>query len=297
MSTGVRAAVAAYVIWGLLTIYWKQLERFHPLELIGWRISMAAVVMAVVISIRSRWPIVLGALRSTRLLPRLVLAGTLLTVNWTMYVWAVVSEQIVETALGYFLAPLGTMAIGVFVLGERLTPLKWAAIGFAGVAVAVLTVSYGRVPWIAIVIAATWSLYGLTKRRVPLTPIESLAGEVFVLVGPALAVVMWGATRAGGAPDVADATSWALLLGTGAITAVPLLLFSIAARSVPFTLLGPLNYLVPIINLLLGWLVYGEPMPVVRFVGFALVWFALVAVTADTIRAGRRARIQALVTT
>lgn len=284
---GVQAGVAAYVLWGLLTIYWKQLDGFDPVELIGWRMAMAAVVMAVVVSVRSRWPVIAGALTDRRTLARLALSGALLTVNWTVYVHAVVSDQVIETALGYFLAPLGTVAIGVLVLGERLTPLKWLAVAFAVAAVVVLTVSYGRVPTIAIALAVTWSLYGLAKRTIRLSPIESLTGETIVLLPVAVLIIGWGAARGGGVPMTADAVDWALIAGTGLVTAVPLLLFSVAARSVPFTVLGPLNYLVPLINFMLGWAVFGEPLPVSRLVGFVLVWLALVATTVDTLRSSR----------
>jgi chloramphenicol-sensitive protein RarD len=286
----VQAAVAAYVIWGSLTVYWKQLEDFHPVELIGWRMAMAAIVMAAIISLGHRWPAIAAVARQPRLVARVAVAGVLLTVNWTTYVWAVVNDQIIETALGYFLAPLGTIAIGVLVLGERLTPAKRLAIVFAVAAVVVLTVSYGRVPIAALVIAASWSVYGLAKRRVPLGPIESLASETFALAPVAVGIVLWGAARSDGVPAVAEGIDWVFLAGTGVITAVPLLLFAVAARSVPFTLLGPLNYLVPIINFLLGWLLYGEPLPVSRAVGFALVWCALVTVTLDTLRSARTDR-------
>jgi len=291
---GIRAGVAAYVLWGLLTVYWKQLDGFAPFELIGWRVAMAAVVMVIVVSVRGRWAPVVGALRDPRLFARLAFAGALLTVNWTLYVHAVVSDQIIETALGYFLAPLGTMAIGVAVLGERLTPLRWLAVGAAVTAVIVLAVSYGRTPWIALGIAATWSVYGLAKRRVPLSPIESLTGETLVLLLPALGVIAWSAARAGDVVEQASTVEWLLIAGTGVVTAVPLLLFSVAARSVPFTVLGPLNYLVPLINFALGWAVYGEPVPAARFAGFLLVWLALLAITAESVgRAHRAARTRA----
>ncbi len=201
--------------------------------------------------------------------------------NW---LWAVVNDRVIETALGYFLAPLGTMALGVTLLGETLTPLKRVSIGFAGVAVAVLTVSYGRMPWVALLLAGSWSWYGLTKRRVPLDPIESLASELFVLALPALGLVAVGWFRADGIPSQATGADWVFLFGTGAITAIPLLMFAFAAQRVPFTVLGPANYLVPLINFLLGWLAFGEDLPRSRVVGFALVWVALVLVTADMVR-------------
>jgi chloramphenicol-sensitive protein RarD len=290
MVRGVQAGVAAYVLWGLLTIYWKQLSAFDAIELIGWRVAMAAVVMMAVVTIRGRWPVLRTAFRSPRLVGRLAMAGVLLTVNWTMYVYAVVSDQIIETALGYFLAPLGTIALGMVVFGERLSPAKRFAVVCAVIAVMVLTVSTGRVPIIAIVIAASWSLYGLAKRTVSLPPIESLTGETLVLLGPAVGVIVWGASRADGIPATASGADWVFLIGTGLTTAVPLLLFSVAARSVPFTLLGPLNYLVPLINFVLGWAVYDEPVPFARFIGFLLIWFALVMVTVDTLRSARRRR-------
>jgi chloramphenicol-sensitive protein RarD len=288
---GLQAALVAYTMWGLLTIYWKQLTGLDAIELIGWRVATAGIVMALIVSVLGHWSTVVGALRDPQLLRRIAVASLLLTANWTTYVWAVVNDRVIETALGYFLAPLGTMTLGVLLLGEALTPLKRASMGCAGVAVVVLTVSYGRMPWVALLLATTWSWYGLTKRRVPLDPIDSLASELFVLFAPAVALVALGWFRTEGIPHEAVGADWAFLLGTGAITALPLLLFAFAAQRVPFTLLGPTNYLVPLINFLLGWLAFGEALPPTRVVGFALVWCALVLVTADTVR--RRPRTNA----
>jgi chloramphenicol-sensitive protein RarD len=281
---GLRAAIFAYALWGLLTIYWKQLTGLDAVELIGWRVASAGVFMAIVVSTTGRWEPVLGALRAPAVRIRIVLASLLLTVNWTTYVWAVVNDRVIETALGYFLAPLGTMALGVFALGERLTPLKRASIVVVVAAVVVLTASYGRMPWVALVLATSWSWYGLTKRRVPLDPIASLSSELFVLVVPAFALVIGGFVRTNGIPDQATAWDWPLLVGTGAITAIPLLLFAFAAQRVPFTILGPTNYLVPLINFLLGWLAFDESLPPSRVVGFVLVWVALMLVTLDMLR-------------
>ena len=278
---GLQAAIVAYLTWGLLTLYWKQLSDFDALELIGWRVTSASVLMAVIVSATGRWGPVIDALRTRAVVARICLASLLLTVNWTTFVWAVVNDRVIETALGYFLAPLGTMALGVFVLGERLTPLKRASAVFALTAVGVLTVSYGRMPWVALLLACSWSYYGLTKRRVPLDPVASLSSELFVLAVPAAALVISGFLRTGGIPDQASSSDWPLLVGTGAITAAPLLLFAFAAKRVPFTILGPANYIIPIINFLLGWLVFDEQLPASRVVGFALVWAALILVTLD----------------
>ena len=296
---GIQSGIAAFGIWGLLTLYWKQLEGFNAIELIGWRIAMMTVVMVGVVAVSSLfsrapsdgetavtapWRLVTEIISQPRVLVIVAVSSVLLTINWTTYVYAVLSDQVVETALGYFLAPLGTLVIGIVVLGETLTPLRRIAAGLAVAAVLILTWSYGQVPWLALIIAGTFSLYGLVKRRSPLSPVTGLTAEGLILLIPAMAIITWGFARPAATIGDASTTQWAFLLGTGIATAVPLLLFTRAARSVPFTVLGPLNYLVPIINFTLGWLVFNEPMPASRLVGFVLVWLALIAVTIDTVR-------------
>ena len=288
VQRGVQLGVAAYLLWGFLTIYWKQLKGFDAFELIAWRMSCAAVVMAVIVTARRTWPNIVGALRHGPTARRLVMASVLLTVNWGSYVWAVTNDRVIETALGYFIAPLATMAIGVFVLHEEPTRAQRIAFALAAVAVVILTVSYGRPPWIALLIAGTWSLYGLAKRRVPLGAVDSLAGETFVLFVPAVLAVIAFSTQADSVAQSASPTEWLLVLGTGVVTAVPLMLFAAAAQSIPFTLLGPLNLLVPVINFGLGWLLYDEAMPLDRLVGFAFVWAALLVVMWDRIASHRR---------
>ncbi len=288
VTHGVRVGLAAYTLWGLLTIYWKQLSRFDALELIGWRMVSAGVVMIVVVTVRRSWTRVAAAFRERSTLVRLMAAAALLAGNWGSYVWAVVNDRVIETALGYFIAPLATMAIGVVVLGEQPTSAQRRAFALASVAVVILTISYGRPPWIAIVLAATWSLYGLAKRQIPLDAVDSLAGETFVLFIPAAVFLLAVSGRAGSVVETADARDWAFVAGTGAITALPLLLFASAAKLIPFTLLGPLNLIVPVINFALGWLFYDEPMPLDRIIGFAFVWAALLTVMVDRFRTPSR---------
>jgi chloramphenicol-sensitive protein RarD len=220
----------------------------------------------------------------------------LLTVNWGSYVWAVTNDRVIETALGYFIAPLATMAIGVFVLGERPSAAQRVAFGLASIAVVILTVSYGRPPWIALLLAGTWSLYGLAKRRVPLGAVDSLAGETFVLFVPAVVAIVAFSTSADSVAQSADGVDWVLVLATGVVTAVPLMLFAAAAQSIPFTLLGPLNLLVPVINFGLGWLIYDEPVPLDRLIGFAFVWVALIVVMWDRVASHRRDTQPVLIT-
>lgn len=264
------------------------MSTFDAFELIAWRMACAGVVMAVIITARRAWPTIGTALRDPGIARRLTLASLLLTVNWGCYVWAVTNDRVIETALGYFIAPLATMAIGVFVLDEQPTVAQRWAFGSAAIAVVILTVSYGRPPWIALVIAGSWSLYGLTTRRVPLGAVDSLAGETFILFLPAVIALIWFSTRPDSVTSTADPRQWLFVLGSGLITAVPLMLFAAAAKSVPFTLLGPLNLLVPVINFGLGWLIYDEPVPADRLVGFAFVWVALGLVMWDRISSHRR---------
>lgn len=283
-TRGLRAAIVAYTLWGLLTLYWRQLHGLDALELIGWRIMTASVLMTILVTTTDRWPVIVSALKDGSVAVRILMASLLLTVNWATYVWAVVNDHVIETALGYFLAPLGTVALGVFIFHERLTRLKRISIALVLLAVVVLTVSYARIPWVAVLLALSWALYGLSKRRVPLDPVESLTSELLVLVVPAVGLVVFGWFRDGGIPGTATTKEWIFLVGTGAITAIPLLMFAFAAKRVPFTLLGPANYLVPIINFLLGWLVFHESLPPDRVIGFGLVWGALILVTIDTLR-------------
>ena len=284
---GLEAAIVAYVMWGLLTLYWKELADFDPVELVGWRISTAALVMTAGLLMTGRASN-LRLLFDRSILVSVIAASLLLTVNWSTYVWAVSNDHVIDTALGYFLAPLGTMAIGVLVLGERLTPLKRASIACAVAAVIVLIVSYGAFPWVALLLAVSWTSYGFVKRRVALDPVTSLTGELLVLVVPALAIVVARFGEPDGVPQSASRAELLLVLGTGVITAIPLLLFAFSAKRVPFTILGPANYLIPIINFLLGWLVFDEALPPSRVVGFALVWCALSFATVDMVRGADR---------
>lgn len=289
---GVVAGVAAYLIWGALTLYWRHLHSFDAIELIGWRVICSAILMAGVLSVTHRWQHLRPVLNDRRLLGSVMLCALFLAANWTTYVWAVVHDHVIETALGYFLSPLGTMALGVVVLHEKLTRVQQFVFVLALVAVGILTFSYGRVPWLALVIATTWVVYGYLKKHVPLTPVESMAAESFVVLGPAVLAVLAFAGRTNSIPHTATTAQFVLVLCSGLATIVPLTLFAFAAQRVPLTIIGPLNYIVPTINFCLGWLVFHESLPTSRVVGFALVWVGLAIATID---AARRARFRTTV--
>lgn len=292
-SRGVLAGLVAYVVWGLLTVYWKQLHRFDAFELIGWRITASAAVMATYLTASRRWG-ELGVLRGDRGLQLRVLAAALfLTVNWTSYVWAVVHEHVLETALGYFIAPIGTVCVGVLVLGERLRTAQRVSLVFAVASVVVLTVSYGRVPWLALLIAASWTTYGYLKKQVPLPPSTSMAAESFVLFVPALVLAVALSGRADSIPNAASTHELVYAGLTGVATVAPLLLFAYAAQRMPLSMIGPMQYIVPTMNFVIGWLWYGEDLPATRVVGFALVWVGLAILTVDGARRIRATRTAA----
>lgn len=285
--SGVVSGISAYLLWGFITIYWKALKEFAPLELIGFRISMSVVLLLALLAARSRLRALFRRLRTDSLWGRVTLASALLAVNWTTYVIVVHEGKVIEAALGYFIAPLGTMLLGVKVLHERLRPVQMVSASLATIAVLVLTISYGRLPVYALAMAVTWSIYGLLKRQIPLTPLESLASETIVLIIPAMALVLWHLRYEDSVFRSASIAEFVLVALTGVITAVPLLLFAHASQRLPLTVLGPMQYSVPIINFLLGWLVYHETLNASRIVGFALVWIALVIVTVDSVNKAR----------
>jgi chloramphenicol-sensitive protein RarD len=282
--SGIIAGAGAYLVWGALTAYWELLRDFNAFELVGWRIIGSATLMIVVLTITRRWQHLLPVLTNRGLLGRVMLSALLLTINWTTYVWAVVNGRIIETALGYFMAPLATMAIGVVVFHEQLRRAQGIAVVLAVAAVVVLTISYGAVPWIALILAGTWSIYGWLKREIPLTPLESMSAESFVVLVPAIVTVTILAGQPDSIPATATSGDWVLVALAGAATVVPLMLFAWAAPRVPMTVLGPMQYMVPSINFMLGWTVYGEALPPERVAGFALVWAGLIIMAGASLR-------------
>jgi chloramphenicol-sensitive protein RarD len=276
------------MFWGMVTVYWKALDNFDPFELIGWRITTSVVVLIAILVATRRFVPLLSALRNRTLLARTFAASVLLTVNWTMFVWAVVNEHVVETALGYFISPIFTTILGVVKLRERLSILQRTAVTFATLGLLILTVAYGRVPWIALSIAVSWSLYGYLKKLVPLGALESLAAETMVLAIPAVLFLAWRFDAPTSVASNATTVEWILVAFTGTITAIPLLLFGAASLRTPLSILGPMQYLVPTIYFILGWAVYDEAVSAAKLTGFALIWVCLALVIVDLLTMQRR---------
>ncbi len=285
---GILFGAAAYVLWGSFPLYWPLLEPAGAVEILAHRIVWSALTMAVLMVTLRRTPAVLAVIRDRRTLTILSGAAVLVSINWTTYIWGVNNERVVEASLGYFINPLVTVLLGVFVLGEHLRRLQWCAIGLASIAVVVLTLDYGRPPWVALVLACSFGSYGLAKKKAGVDAVESLAVETAVLA-PIAAAYLAFLMITGASNFASHGTPHALLFTTtGIVTAIPLLLFGAAAIRVPLVTLGLLQYLAPIIQFALGVLLFHEAMPAGRWVGFGLVWIALAMLTIETLTHRRR---------
>ena len=287
-QAAIAQSLSVYFIWGALTLYWKELHGFDPFELIGWRITSSVLVLVAVMLATGRLAPLLRSLRNPQLLIRIGLASVLLTINWATYVWAVVNDHVIETALGYFIAPILTIVVGVFVLHEKLRSIQRVAVSFAVGGIVVLTVAYGRVPWIALIIATSWTFYAYLKKKVPLQPLESLTAEVIVLAIPAFIYLCTTWSNVDSVPNTANSVEWAFVAFTGVITAVPLLMFASASQRTPLTILGPMQYIVPTMNFLIGWLMFDELLTSSKVAGFSLIWVCLALVLTDLFRTQRR---------
>ncbi|MEV5736628.1 EamA family transporter RarD [Streptomyces sp. NPDC052292] len=292
--TGLVNGFAAYGMWGLVPLFWPLLKPAGAMEILAHRMAWSLVFVAVALVFVRRWAWAGELLRQPRRLGLVVVAAAVITVNWGVYIWAVNSGHVVEASLGYFINPLVTIAMGVLLLKERLRRAQWAAVAVGAAAVVVLTVGYGRPPWISLCLAFSFATYGLVKKKVGLGGVESLAAETAVQFVPAFGYLVWLGVH-GGATFTTGGTGHALLLAsTGVVTALPLVCFGAAAIRVPLSTLGLLQYLAPVFQFLLGILYFHEAMPLERWAGFALVWLALVLLTWDALRAARRPRVVAV---
>lgn len=287
-SSGFLLGVLGYLIWGGLTLFWPLLEPAGAVEILAHRIVWSCLTMGVLVLVFRRGHQFVALLRAPRARWLLVGAAAVITINWGLYIWAVNNNRVVEASLGYFINPLVTVLMGILVLGERLRFLQWGAVVLATFAVVVLTVDYGHPPWIALTLACSFGTYGLLKKLAGVDAIESLTFETAVIAPFAAAYLLWlGAQGEGN--FTAHGTGHALLFtSAGIATAVPLLCFGAAAVRVSMVTLGLLQYLTPILQFALGVYWFHEAMPTGRWVGFGLVWVALVFFTYEAARHRRR---------
>jgi chloramphenicol-sensitive protein RarD len=287
--SGLLAGVGAYVLWGVLPLYFPLLQPAGAVEIVAHRVIWSLVFCVALLAVTRTWGAFVGTLRNRRTLGLLTLAAVLLAVNWIVFVFGVLSDRVVDASLGYFINPLVTVGLAVLVLHERLRPVQWVALGFGAAAVLVITIGLGSVPWIALTLAASFGFYGLIKNRVgrSVGAVPGLATETLVLAPLALAYLL--VLQAHGTGSFSTHGTWhaAALASAGVVTAIPLLLFGSAARRLPLALVGMLQYIAPVMQFLIGVVVLDEQMPPARWFGFALVWVALVTLSVDGLRHSR----------
>ncbi len=283
MPLGYLYALAAYFLWGVFPLYWKPLHAIPATQLIGHRIVWSFLFMLAVLAAQRKLRDLRPWLHQPKVLATYGFAALLLASNWLTYVWGVTHGHVVEASLGYFINPLLSVLLGLVVLKERLRPRQWAAIGLATAGVVYLTAAHGRLPWIALVLAATFSLYGLVTKTAALDAANGLTLETGLLFLPALTFLLWQEAQGQGAFGHAGRQANALMLAAGAVTAVPLLFFGAAARRIPLSALGILQYLAPTLQFLLGVLVFHEPFTFTHVVGYGLVWAGVAVFMAESL--------------
>lgn len=291
---GLIYALGSYLIWGLLPLYFALLIGLNPFEIVAWRILLTLVFCAFLLTVTKSWGQVGAVFRDRALLGRLALAGAIIYVNWQTYVIASVSGHILDASLGYFINPVVTILLAVVILGERLTRVQWFALAVTVLAFAVIAIGYGTFPWIALLLALSFGVYGFLKKGVGdrVGALPGLFVETVVLTPVALVILgILAGTRG---LDVLSAPPGllAVLAFSGAVTGLPLILFAAGARRLPLVALGFTQYLAPSLMFLVGWLLLGEQVPLARWIGFSLVWAALIVLSVETIRMVRRNRGQ-----
>ena len=291
-SLGGVYAFAAYFLWGFMPLYFILLAPIGPWEIVVWRILFSLVFCAILLTVTRTWPKLIAILRDRRLVFWTIVAGLLIYVNWQVFLLGILTGHVIEGSLGYFINPIVTVLLGVLVLGEKLRTAQWVAIAFAALAVVVIIVAYGSFPWIALTLAASFGTYGLVKKQIgpSVDAISGLTLESLWLTPIAIVQLIVVASTTGLVFGTQGAGHTALVTLAGVVTAVPLLLFAAGARRAPLTVIGLLQFVAPIMQFLTGWWILGEPMPLERWIGFALVWVALVLLSVDSLRHARRAR-------
>jgi chloramphenicol-sensitive protein RarD len=286
--SGVLAAVAAFSLWGVLPVFWKLLSFLPPSSIVAQRTVWSLLLVMAVLGWRKEGRLLVNGLRSPRVLGWHFLSGCLLASNWLLYVWATLNGRIIEAALGYYLNPFFNMLFGAIWFGDKNSRWQLAAIGLALGGVALQVPAVGHFPWVALVLALTFSIYAVVRKQAPLGSLMGLAAETSLLAPFALIWLMWSSSS----PSAAFGGTWAhagLVIGTGLATALPLLFFGHATRTLRLTTLGILQFIGPTLQFFIGWKLYGEPMTGTRLLSFSLIWLAIgvYAVDANSRKAGK----------
>lgn len=290
MNTGVLLAFFAYFIWGLFPLYFKALQSVSATEIIGFRFAGSFLFLLFVLALTQDWAWIKDTLRKPKVLMIFAASSVILAINWLTYTWGVIAGHVVETSLGYFINPLVSVFLGVFILREKLRVGQWIPIGLATVAVGYLTISIGQLPWIALVLAFSFGFYGLLKKISPLNALRGLTLETTFMLLPSLGYLLY--LQANGSAGFLHQTTQinVLLLLLSVVTAVPLLAFSAGAQRIPLTLMGLLQYVAPTMQFILGVFVFKEPFSSVRLIGFLFIWAALILYSVESISHAHKKR-------
>jgi chloramphenicol-sensitive protein RarD len=285
-------AFSAYVLWGFMPLYFLTLAPMGPFEVVSWRILFSLVFCAILLTVLRAWGKLIAILRTPRLVLWTIVAGLLIYVNWQVFLISTLTGHVIEGSLGYFINPIVTVLLGVLVLKERLRVAQWVAIGIAAVAVGVIVVGYGAFPWIALTLAASFGTYGLVKKQIgpSVDAVSGLTLESLWLAPVAIVQAIVVAVTGGLMFGSVSPGHTALVTLAGVVTAVPLLFFAAGARRSSLTVIGLLQFAAPILQFITGAWILGEPMPLERWIGFGLVWLALVVLSVDSLRAARRSK-------
>ena len=287
-SVGLLYGLSAYLIWGSFPLIIAAASFADPFEVVVWRVVFGFIFAALLVSIVGGWKEILQIVKSAQRLKWVAVASLMIYINWVVYVFAVATGNVIESSLGYFINPLVTVLFAVLLLKEKLRPMQWMALGTGAVAVIVLTLDYGRLPFIAIALAVSFGIYSLAKNRVgkKIPALQSFTIESGLVVPVAL-VQLWLVSQSAQIMLFSGFVETSILVGFGILTAIPLILFGAAASRVPLSTIGFIQYLTPTIQFSIGFFVFGEPMPAVRWVGFALVWVSLAILTIDALKRKR----------
>ncbi|MDA0924563.1 MAG: EamA family transporter RarD [Proteobacteria bacterium] len=287
-GAGFAYAVSAYLMWGFLPLYMKAITHIPPVEIIAHRILWSVPIAGLILIALGRTGDVMRALKTPRMLGMAAVTAALISVNWGVYVWAIANDRALDAALGYYINPLFSVALGAILLREKLARAQWVAVGLAGLAVAILTISASVLPWVALVLMTTFGIYGFLRKTLPIGPNQGFLLEVLLLCPLALAYLAWlgpsGQFFAGIWQDTA------LLIGTGAVTAVPLMLYANGAKGLRLSTIGLLQYIAPTMIFLIAVFIFNEPFGPARAVAFPLIWAALILYTVTLIRNARTGR-------
>jgi chloramphenicol-sensitive protein RarD len=283
---GLVYGVSAYVLWGMFPLYWPLLEPASSLEIVSHRAVWTMVFCLIVLYLTKALKSTLATFKRPKVAAKLFATTILISINWLVYIWATNNGHVVEASLGYYINPLIVIAFGVILLKERMRPLQWAAVSIATIGVLVLTIDYGRLPWVALGLALSWGGYGLIKKQLGLGALEGLAIETLIAFIPYCGYLIFIGAKGEG--QFGHGTGLTILLiSAGAITAIPLLLFNGSTTRLPFTTIGLLQYITPTIQFSIGVWIRHEAMPTARWVGFIFIWLALTTLAIDLLRSGR----------